>query len=383
MGKKSANCRNFKNKSILLLLFFIFLFIECSCKHKKYTYSNYQKLKISDKTIKLHATVVNNFDIYFPSTSSIINNYFVLVDSKADKLIKIIDLKSNELLKSFGSRGQGPDEFIGAREIITDPNDKNFFWIYDISTRNLKYYNINNILNNNFYPEEIIRISTENSGVPAQLIICPDKTMLGVGLFLKGRISIYGTSGNFVRSIGKFPVILKNEEFAAQHSHGFSGNFAYKDISKEIYIATRLGTIVEKYSLDGKLISTFHGPDSFFSEYDIVPAGQYYTMTYNKNTRFGYLDICYNKKLDRLFLLYSGKYQFSKDNKKLGNFGNIVYVLDNKDAIVEQIELDKDIFQMTISDDGSTLFGLSEKEILKYEHTNKNDIGINYREKIH
>jgi len=37
---------------------------------------------------------------------------------------KIIDIKSYELQVSFGSLGQGPAEFIGVRQIISDPNNK-------------------------------------------------------------------------------------------------------------------------------------------------------------------------------------------------------------------------------------------------------------------
>ncbi|MFW6130698.1 MAG: BF3164 family lipoprotein, partial [Atribacterota bacterium] len=101
----------------------------------------------------------------------------------------------------------------------------------------------------------------------------------------------------------------------------------------------------------------------------------YHTMTYNKKTRFGYLDICYCKNLDRLFLLYSGKYQYNKENKE-PNSSNIIYVLDNNGIIIEQIELDKEVYQMTISDDGSTIFGVTESEILKFNYNEKTNLGI-------
>lgn len=291
-GSKSLG----KTNTIIYILFSIFLFMlsECSDKFGKYEYINYKKLKRPDYTVKLHSTVVNKFDID-PSTLEIINNCLILAESRSDEIIKIIDLRSNELLKSFGGKGQGPDEFIGARQIISDPKENNIFWIYDISTRNLKKFNIHNVLNNDSYPEKVIRLPSEKSGIPSQLIFTPDNKILAVGLFFKGRISIYDMSGVYIRSIGKIPVTLKNERFAAQHSHGFIGKFIFKEKSKEIFLATRLGSIVEKYSIDGNLISTFHGPDSFFPEYEIVPAGEYYTMTYNNKSRFGYLDICYKR----------------------------------------------------------------------------------------
>jgi hypothetical protein len=311
--------------------------------------------------------VINKFDIYFPTELKLIGDYLLFVDMKADKMIKIINLKTNEIVKSFGSKGQGPSEFIGISQIIPDIKDDNTFWVYDFTTKYLKKFNMNKILNNYFYPEEIIRIQSEKSGSPYQLMFTPDDKIIGIGLFFKGRISIYDRSGIYIKSIGKIPVVLKNEKFTPQHSHGFQGKFIFRDKSKEIFIAVRLGTIIERYSMDGNLISTLYGPEVFFPEYKIVPAGQSYTMTYNKKSRFGYIDIYYNKRTDKIFLLYSGGYQFGTRNRKATFGGNIIYVLDNKETIIEQIELDKEIFTMEISDDGSTIFGLSGEEILKFK----------------
>ncbi len=355
-------------KSLLYLIIFLTIFTECWGKSEKYNYINYKELKRPNNKVRLHSTVViKSNNIYYSSSFALINNYLLLIDKKADKVIKIFDLKSYKLLKSFGDRGQGPSEFIGASDIIPDPKDKNIFWIFDITARKLKKYNINKVLSNKFEPEKIIKISG-GDGPSSQLIITPDDKIIAVGIFFKGRISIYNMNGDFIRSVGKIPVVLKNGRFSSQHSHGFSGRFILKNNFKEIFIATRYGAIVENYNIEnGKLISTFLGPDSFFPEYEIVPAGESYTMTYNKKTRFGYLDICYNKKLDRLFLLYSGEYRYNKDNNR-PNFSNIIYILDNKGTIVEQIVLDKKVVRIRISDDGSTLFGLSENEILKFEY---------------
>lgn len=46
----------------------------------------------------------------------------------------------------------------------------------------------------------------------------------------------------------------------------------------------------------------------------------------------------------------------------------LIYVIDNSDKIVEQIGLDKEICDMEISENGSTIFGQSSTEILKFEY---------------
>jgi hypothetical protein len=351
-----------KVKSVLFLIIFLFVFTECSDK-RKYNYINYKKLGRPSHTIKLRSSKFNNnnFDVYQPSNLEIVDNYLIMLDTKADKMIKIIDLNSNELLKSFGRKGQGPDEFISVGQIILSQKDINTFWIYDIFMRSLKKFDLKAILNDNFDPEKIISISSEKSGVPTQLTITHENNIFGVGFFFKHRISIYDMSGNYIKGMGRVPFILKDEGFASHHSHGFIGNFIFKEKFREIYIATRYGSIIEKYDIDGNLISTLYGPELFFPQYSIVPSGQSYSMTYNKKTRFGYIDIQYNEKMNKLFLLYSGRYKHENIN---ANFGNTIYVLNNKDNVEEKLELDKEIFRMRIPDDCSVIYGLTGTEIL-------------------
>ncbi|MDI6699498.1 MAG: BF3164 family lipoprotein [Candidatus Saccharicenans sp.] len=296
------------------------------------------------------------------------DDYIILIDSKGDNIIKIIDLRTGELIKSFGTTGQGPSEFISPSQIIQDPNEKNAFWIFDVSNRAMKKFNLDKILKNNFYPEAITHIRFEKSGSPARLLITPTNEIAATGFFFKNRISIYDLDGNYVRGFGKIPRKLKNYRFAPQHSHGFDGFISYSPNTGEYFVSPRLGTVIERYDKNGTLICTYIGPESFFPEYDIVPAGEYYTMTYNKKTRFGYINLEYNQKTNKLFLLYSGKYHF-KQHDIPPEYGNIIYIFDiNQETIDERLELDVSIHRMSISRDGFEIFGLTEKEIIRFKY---------------
>jgi hypothetical protein len=351
----------------ITVLLLIFIAASCSDNYAKYTYSNYHHLTEPDVVKKIDSTIVNTFDIYFPSSLEVINDYLIFADSKADTMIKVIDRNTLKLINSFGRRGQGPGEFIGPGPIFSDKRNKNAFFIYEISSRKLTKYNLNNIINNDFNPIEIITLSSGNIGTPAEFAMTQNEELLGIGIFYKDRISIFDLKKNVWSSIGKIPVLLKKEQFAPQHSHGFIGSIAYDSSSQEIFVSTRYGSIIEKYNIKNGLLAVYLGPDNFFPQYDIVPAGDNYTMTYNDRTRFGYLDIHYNEKLDRLFLLYSGKYKYSEVANK-ANFGNIIYVINNKEEVIEKIVLDKEIIQMAITEDGSKLYGLSDTEILCFNY---------------
>jgi hypothetical protein len=353
--------------SALVLGISLLMILGCSGKYNKYTYTNYKELKKPEQERELSSTIVLNEDaVNRAGDFAVIKNYLILVDYKADKFIKIFSIRSHKVVQSFGLHGQGPSEFVQPSEIIPSSKDKNMFWIYDLSTKQLKKYNLNRILDNEFKPDSIIRLKGEN-GFNIHFVITPDDKILATGFYADGRFNIFNLDGDLIRTIGKIPVKVKNNQFATSHSHGFTGNFIYKTKTKEIFIATRLGSIVEKYDMQGNLISTFYGPDTFFPEYDIVPTvNNYYTMTYNRKTRFGFLDISYCDKTDRLFLLYSGKY-FEGGKATFG--GGIIYVLNNRGIITEQLNLDKTLYEIKISDDGSTLFGLTTKnEIVAFEY---------------
>ncbi len=360
--------------NILIIFSFLFILFNCSDRLIKYNYINYKKLVKPACITKLKSIEFNKdkLNLYAPVNLAIVGGYLILLDSKSEEMLKIIELDTNKLLKSFGHKGQGPEEFISISQIIPDRKEKNSFWIYDIFTRNLKKFNIRSILNDDFYPEKVIKISSEKNGVPARLAFTADDKMFGVGFFLKHRLSIYDKDGNFIKGIGQLPFTAKDERFKTQHSQGYIGNFIIKEASGQIYIATRYGSIIEKYDMDGNLISTLYGPELFYPEYDIVPAGQSYTITYNKKTRFGYIDIQYNERKNKLFLLYSGKYKFSKKNKEKtkANFGKTIFVLDDNDTVLEQLELDKEIFRMIVSEDGPLIYGLTGTGLLIFSIKN-------------
>jgi len=370
----SRDIHSAKLKIILIIFCFLFALLDCSKRLTKYNYKNYKKLATPARLTKLQSIEFNKdkLNLYAPVNLAIVGRYLILLDSKSEEMLKIIELNTNKLLKSFGHKGQGPEEFISISQIIPDRKEKNSFWIYDIFTRNLKKFNIRSILNDDFYSEKVIRISSEKNGVPARLAFSSEDKIFGVGFFLKHRLSIYDTNGNFIKGIGQLPFITKDERFKTQHSQGYIGNFIIKEASGEIYIATRYGSIIEKYDMDGNLISTLYGPELFYPEYDIVPAGQTYTITYNKKTRFGYIDIQYNEKKNRLYLLYSGKYKLSQKNqeKTKANFGKIIFVLDDNDTVLEQLELDKEIFRMIVSEDDPLIFGLTGTELLIFPINN-------------
>lgn len=67
------------------------------------------------------------------------NNYIVLTSQDTDSLINIYNLNGNKI-KSFGKRGQGPNDFINT--ILNGQHEDGYIWINDVSMALLKRINI-------------------------------------------------------------------------------------------------------------------------------------------------------------------------------------------------------------------------------------------------
>ncbi len=356
-------------KNLVIFIFLLSALISCSNEFSKYNYVSYKKLENPRKAKKLSSVIlVNKEKINLLSNFNIVDKYIVTIDMKSDKLIKIFNNETGKLLKSFGRKGQGPSEFIGASDIIRDPNDENMFWIYDLTTTLIKKFSLKNVFNDNFKPIKIIKFTDE---IPVQIVMTKNNHMYATAITTRGRILEYDEKGRLIRRIGKIPLKFKNRRFAKQHSHGFLGDILY--LKNKLYIATKYGSLIENYDIkSGKLIATYYGPDLFFPEYNIVPAGIYYTMTPNKKTRWGYVGISHNKKTDKFFLLYSGRYFFDKEGIPVeGSYTNTIYIMNNKGELEEELILDKKVHKIRVSEDSSTIYGAGSNEILKFEYIKK------------
>ncbi len=177
---------------------------------------------------------------------------------------------------------------------------------------------------------------------------------------------IYNEEGETEKAVGAIPLICTDDKFQAQHSHGFLGKLTHNTNTNHIYIAPIRSDLIEKYDIEGNLISTLHGPERFYPNYKIVPAGNGYTITYTNKTRFGYTDICYNQKLNKTFLLYSGRYIL--DKKKNKERKSTIFVLDNSDNLTEEITTNYNIRSIRTHPESSAIYSLTEDHIIKFKY---------------
>jgi len=303
--------------------------------------------------------VVGEHQLFSPSDFLIIGSSILVIDDHTEAFIRVFDYSGN-LMTEFGEKGEGPEEFIGPRQLFRG-NESGIFWVYDSQTRKAKKYHIDDILKGERSPRRITVLS-EGAGIPFQLAALPDDELLGIGIFYKGRISHYNRDGTVIGKIGQIPVEDPGE-FAPQHSHGYDGNLDFDPERNVVMVAPRLGSVAELFNLKGEKVSEIFGPEVFYPDYDIVPVEGtgYFSMTYNKKSRFGFLEVSFSAKNKAWYLLYSGKERSSGKNP---NYGKTIVSVDTSSRLLAKYSLDLPIIELDVDSMG-TLFAMGESSIVK------------------
>ena len=354
----------FKKISFIAFLVLILLFIACSKNNDKFTYDKIIKIKDSSEIIKVKT--INFINIESITEFEFFDKYLVLIDKYSDFMIKVYSLKTNKIVAEFGRKGQGPSEFISPSDIVKDNLNGDCFYIYDISTNLIKKFCFSKIIKNDFNPDRITLF--KNSTIFEIKKI--KNGFMGTGIIGKSRLAIFNESGEVIKKIGELPIREEKEVLISSHSHAFRSSFVILRKKNKVFMALRFASILEEYDLGKQSLTNVYGcPEIFFPNYDIVPVMQYYTMSRNKDTRFGFLDIDYNDENECLYLLYSGEKTFdNKGRATQGYRSNMIYVMNLKGEIIKKIKLDKDIITIKFDNSLSYIYGAASNGIVKIEY---------------
>ncbi len=148
---------NSKIHGLIFLTLAATLLISCSEKSEaKYIYKNYKYLNAPKQKKQLQTVIIKNRKLIYPSVIGLLQDYIIVADEKSENMITILSEKDGKTVASFGKFGKGPGDFVGPADIVQCALSKDCFWIYDISSLNMKKFNIKTILEGNYEPEKII-----------------------------------------------------------------------------------------------------------------------------------------------------------------------------------------------------------------------------------
>jgi len=348
----------------------------CSRSSDKYTYDNYVNLELPSESHALEGLPVLSNDLLNWATDFLLlhDKYVVAIDKRSEHFLKLFSLESGQLIRSFGTKGQGPEEYIQASQLVLDRSQTDRFWVYDISTQKLKRYNLADLLLGSTSPNKIIRIESE-PGITKCLEVMPDGTFCGLGFYSNCRIAFFNENGEFSHGHSRNPVKITQPENATQHSHGFEGDICYRPNDNHLIVAILFGSLLEDHSIEDRTLRVFIGPDSFFPSYEMVSVGEHLTITHSTESRIGYLDAEYCRKSGNLYLLYSGQYLQTK-GKRLPVKPRSVLVMNKKGTISQFLHLTQGILKIAVSNEEDTLYGISSDRdnLLRFDLTK--DLGI-------
>lgn len=123
---------------------------------------------------------------------------------------------------------------------------------------------------------------------------------------------------------------------------------AYDSQRNVLCIATRLSSMADFCDRNGTKIMQFNGPEIFYPEYDIVPVNgtSYHSMTYNKKSRFGFVDVVFHEGSDCWFFLYSGQV---RKPRALAQYGRELICADSKGALRGRYRLNPPLLYIALA----------------------------------
>jgi len=312
----------FLTKLILAFFLSISTLITFGCKTDK------KDLLIANQKYEskpLNGININIDSLYYPGLMSRIDSILVLQDFKTKKPFHFINLNNHKYLKSFGTRGKGPGEFIGLNTI--NSFDKKL-WAYDITLSKYVSFDLDSILkfgrSKYRYSEEIIFTND------ARKNYCPlfiNDTLLSSLTFSnsKHRILLSNKADGQV-SNELFDMIEPVEKTTPQrlHNESYHGVMEKHPLKNLLFIGSRYADLIEIYNLNSNKGIRIKTHDNFTPEFRIDNSQGFPSIVYNGQWKHGYLDISVTENV--VFTLFSGR--TTGDYANRNSLGNTVLLYD-------------------------------------------------------
>lgn len=315
-----------------IFLFSVFVFLaSCNSQSNDNEILKSKKLKVSDS-------------ILFPTEFVLFDNLLIISDYGDTDYFKLIDVKSDKVVKQFGRLGDGPCE-LKPNSILQKVNDSTL-GVFD--RQNFTYLefpldNADSIFCHNETKKFDFNIQ--------KLIKLDSEIYLGVGLY-DGRYILTNSSNYSIDSVfieypfnNDLPISFEEKAML------FQGNFTNNLDKSRIAFATRSSPVLDILSFEDnkiQLIKRIQGSNLpvFASE----NSGTMIGATLDNSNVWGFLSITSSDSY--LYVLYSGKrtdeeYQIS----------DVVMVYDWDGNLIKRITLDQEVSEIVVDGNDNYLIG--------------------------
>lgn len=322
-------------------------------------------------TVNLTGETVHVFDsltVFYPTYIHLADSIVIINDIKNDgKLLHLIDMKNHQYIKGFADYGQGPGEFLFAKNVNFSQLDKPLY-VFDPQLQRQYAFNFDSLLSFEGYkPTNYISTSAGKSDNP----FMKNKRLMKVrqlsnGNFIAkvlpvegGRFIIFDSDFSKKSSFGPYPHIDfgKIEEGNKELSklmvliNMYQGIMFINEQEDKLLVAQGKLDLIEVYNINtGKKIMNITGPENNFPpEYRFIDINR---VLLCEDCKFGYIYL--DTTEDYILALYSGKPTGSED----AYLGNTIYQFDWNGQVICKYILDRELSSFTIDRKSNRIIGV-------------------------
>ena len=316
------------------------------------------KSSINFRTSKNYSAVQINYNMKklqlgFPSMMVFIDSSIVISSMKSSNFLTILDLKSNNILE-LGNKGKGPGELIMPMNINKSQYCWKCFEVYDDGKKNIFTYHIDSCRVSKIKTKPIKAYKAVNTSFKCSSIT--DSTFLNSGLF--DDQFAFRISDNKNKTIAQFGSYNFNPNDKNSPMNKF---LAYQGVSSvqdtNFVWACSSAQIIEIFSLKKNCeIVLKKSIIQNFVDYASANQGTGYSSAFKQTNKFTYLNIVTSS--DRIYLLYSGKAPSECKSIYDAIKCSEIHVLDWDGNFLEKMILDKEVFNIAISEMDKKLFAI-------------------------
>jgi len=280
----------------------------------------------------------------------VVGNRLVALDAFSEPALHIFDRRSHERTGSFGSKGEGPREFMAPWSLVQTPGlSSGEVRIFDFTLKRLTILDLAEIERGFPGQPETRRLETPSI---ISLVRTRDGTWLSSGHITNGMIGRLDSDLIFEKAIVGFPPGTPELPMLALQQ-GYQMGLAVHPNEDRVVGATRHGGLLNIYDHSGTLLAEAQGPDRFDP---VVLVGRARdgraVFTMGPESRTGYVDVEATARF--IYGLFSGLREDEAPDDRF--YGTEIHVFTWDGNLVEILTLPRRAGAIAVDDDDQVIY---------------------------
>lgn len=279
----------------------------------------------------------------------VMGHHLIVSDRRTDPHLSILDLTTGKQVGRFGRHGQGPGEFLDPSSITPRRGSDTDWWIYDFNTRRASLVSFANPARPRLLREMLLNVGPSLSNV-----VFDDSLIVANGLFPDYSLLLLDTLGRPLRRIRGTPPFDSSRGLAPVGLRLTNVNtMALAYDWKRLVLAYQFASQLSFFDLSGRALARAVGPRTMRASFRTDPkSGRFFWSNDNESAYWAV------EPADSLvYALYQGRRDFTRPQP----IPDRVHVFSWSGEFVREIVLDRPVLTLTVSRDGTRLFGFVQE----------------------